>query len=182
MNKLLCIAFLVIASHVSAIAYELKTDTVIIEKDNYQITQLIVSVINNESKTLWVWFDELNLNQKDACAIKTHLMKREADFSLFDIATDANMSGCLWCDQMQMSLFVKCIEPWDSFMIVIYKESEVGERSSFFSIDFTKYIRIYNNDKIVKQCPGIDSRQGIKRISYPYHVITLNEQMMKSLR
>ena len=59
-------------------------------------------------------------------------------------------------------------------MIVIYKESEVGERSSFFSIDFTKYIRIYNNDKIVKQCPGIDSRQGIKRISYPYHVIGID--------
>lgn len=178
MKKNLFVTFLIVINQISAFAYELKTDTVTIEKGDSQINQVIVSIINSECENLWIWFGEPNNDRDDAYEIKMHLMKREADFSLFDIATDANMEGCLWCMPMSMRLFVKCIEPGNSFKVVIYKESRVGEGGYISSIDFNRHIRIYKNEDVVRFCPGIDSKLGIKRISYPYDVIILNEHMI----
>lgn len=163
---------------ISAYSYELKTDTVAIKQGNCQINQLVVTIVNTESEYLWFWFDGQNNNREDAYVIRQHLMKRDGDFSLFDIATHANMDGCLWCVPLPMKLFVKCIEPGNSFKILIYKESGVDEIIEIPSIDIKKLFRIYRNEEIVKYCPCIDSKLGIKRISYPYDVIILNENMI----
>ena len=178
MKKNLFVTFLIVINQISAFAYELKTDTVTIEKGDSQINQVIVSIINSECENLWIWFGEPNNDRDDAYEIKMHLMKREADFSLFDIATDANMEGCLWCAPMSMKLFVKCIEPGGAFKIVIYKESGADKIVTPPSVNLKRFIRIYRNEDIVRSCPGIDSKLGIKRISYPYDVIILNDHII----
>lgn len=178
MNKFLCTTFLFVISLISSYAYELQTDTVVIEKNNNQINQLIISITNTDGQYLWFWFNDFNNDMEDTYVIKQHLMKRDGDFSLFDIATDVNMYGCLWCTSIPMSLFVKCIEPGNSFKIVIYKESESNGIAEVPSIDLKRIVRIYKNETIVEHCPGIDSKLGIKRISYPYDVIILNEHMV----
>ena len=153
-----------------AIAYELKTDTVLTIDKNIITEQIIVSVKNTEKELLWLWVDDKDNNMVDSIAIRNYLMKRHGDFSIFDIGTDSNMEGCWWHPSSPKELFVKCIEPNHLFILILYKELENVDmkEKKHISVDS---IKIYSNSQIIKYCPGIDSPWGINRISYPYDCI-----------
>ena len=98
-------------------------------------------------------------------------MRHREDFSLFEIATDANMATLFWKDPKYptpIELFVKYLEPHHSFAIVIYKESADGLKNDIaFSLDS---LRIYSRQFLKDACPGMEQQYSIERISFPYDV------------
>ncbi len=112
-----------------AYAYEIKVDTAIAVSDKFLVNQIIVTIHNTEEERIWLWLCDSKDN--DSTEIKYHLMKRrpDADFSLFNIASDPNMWGCWWQNSAPLEYFIKCIEPLHSFTLVFYQETAIKERS-----------------------------------------------------
>ena len=83
--------------HLNSYAYEIKADTVIVEYNDFQAEQIIVSINNNEEDTLWIWFDDKNV-EDEGLYIKKYLMKGHCPecSSFFHIATSANIDNCWW--------------------------------------------------------------------------------------
>ena len=63
--------------------YTIKTDTVVIHYEKYQLEQIIVSINNTDDEPLWIWLDETGKYQNEKKAIKHYLMDRHGfDFSI----------------------------------------------------------------------------------------------------
>ena len=152
-------------------AYDLRVDSICSDKNGYIINQLIITINNTDDEPLWIWFDDEGDKKKDGderTKIRWHFLRHRVDFSIFEIATDANMSGQLWTDSTPIELFVKYLEPHHSFTIVIYKESADGIKKDIgFSTDV---LRIYSRRILQKYCPGMEQKYSIERISFPYDV------------
>ena len=171
MKKVLTIT-LFLFMHLSSYAYIIKADTVIVECNDSRIEQIIVSVYNTEEDILWIWFDNKTV-EDEGRYIKKHLMKGGCNecFSFFDIATDPNMEGNWWKSPTSIQLFIKCLMPYQTFTIVIYKEKEREDSTSESNVDWHDILKIFKQEVIAIYCPGIYTPYGIKRISYPYSTI-----------
>ena len=161
--------------HLSSHAYEIKTDTVIVEYNDFQAEQIIVSINNNEEDTLWIWFDDKNV-EDEGLYIKKYLMKGHCPecSSFFHIATSANIDNCWWKPSTSIRLFIKCLFPNQTFTIVFYKEKEYDDNTCRNTFSWHDIIKIYEQKVITKYCRGIDRPYGIKRLSYPYNTIVYN--------
>ena len=103
--------------------YTIKTDTVVIHYEKYQLEQIIVSINNTDDEPLWIWLDETGKYQNEKKAIKYYLMDRHGfDFSIYDIGTEAEMDGCWWDPDNLYFAFIKYLEPGKFFTIVLYRE------------------------------------------------------------
>lgn len=154
----------------SALAFNLKIDTVVVDNDRCRIVQLIATIDNTDNEALWIWLDSNDYGQDNGKAIRQHLMKRREDLSIFDIGTDPNMIGEWWHPNAPICCFVKYLEPDKTFTIVFYNEKTLMT-SYWNSKDIINDIKIFSNWQINKYCPGLESPYGIKRISYPHNVI-----------
>ncbi len=153
----------------NAKAYSIKNDTVAVICENDTAIQIIVTIKNTDDNLLWIWFDDSNI-ESEKRLIKSHLMKRKGDFSIYDIATDPNMYGNWWKYPMPLKeAFVKCLSPYRTFTIILYKTNNDSQKDTTV-IDF---IKTFTNDRITKYCPGIDTEYGIKRISFPFDSIMI---------
>lgn len=154
----------------SALAFNQKVDTIVVCHDSCQVLQIIVTIDNSDSEALWIWYDRNGYGQDYRRAIRHYLMKRNGDFSIFDIGTDPNMFGEWWHPYGPKDFFVKHLESGKSFSIVLYKDIVP-------SVDHTNYndsinsIKIFSDKQIKEICPGIEEPYSVKRISYPHNVI-----------
>ena len=92
----LLLTLLLVASQ-SALAFNQKTDTVIVTNDSCGIVQFmfIVTIDNTDNEALWIWLDNNDYGHDYRKAIRRYLMKRRGDFSIFDIGADPNMMRAL---------------------------------------------------------------------------------------
>lgn len=149
-------------------AYEFDVKDISIINYNDTTSETIINIKNTSETYLWMWFDKESYSNGEK-EIKEHLNKRKDDFSIFDIATDANMSGRWWQYPMPLDLFVKCINPKQTFTVILYNNK------FFYTKDYLrKVIKIFTNYQVSRYLPGIDTEYGIKRISYPYDAIALD--------
>lgn len=150
--------------------FDTKIDTIVVNYDTCQVHQIVVTIYNNNSETLWIWYDHKDYGKDYRKAIKYYLMKRKGDLSIFDIGTDPNMKGEWWRPSAPNDCFVKCLEPCNSFSMILYKETTP-------SLDYSDCncvisgIKIFSNQQIKETCPGIEEPYSVKRISYPYNII-----------
>lgn len=172
--KTINIAFLfwIIASQ-SISAFELNVDTLILQYDSCKIEQLIVSVGNTENKPLWIWIDSQDYCQNERMAIKSYLIKRKGDFSIFDIGTDPLMEGKWWSQSGVQECFIKYLKPGNVFSIILYIESKSVEKSYIQNRNIIDFIKVFKNQQVREVCAGIDEFYSVKRISYPHNVIAI---------
>lgn len=172
--KTIKIAFLllVIASQ-SISAFELNVDTIILQCDSYKIEQLIVSISNTENEPLWIWLDNQDYSQDERRAIKSYLMKRKGDFSIFDIGTNPLMEGKWWSPSGLQECFVKYLKPGSIFSIILYIESNSEEEAYIQNRNIIDFVKVYKNQQVREVCAGIDESYSVKRISYPHNVVAI---------
>ncbi len=154
----------------SAFAFEQKIDTVIVSHDNCEILQLIITIDNTDREALWLWVDNRDYSNDDRKAIKSYLMKRKGDFSIYDIATDPNMVGEWWHPSAPKDSFVKYLIPGGTFTFVFYRV-KAPKLNMWDSNSIINDIHIFWNHQIEEICPGIEEQYCVKRISYPYDII-----------
>lgn len=170
MKTIKTLLLLVLITSQSALAFNQKIDTVVVNHENCKVLQIIVTIENTDKETLWLWYDNHEYGLDYRKAIRKFLMKRRGDFSIFDIGTDPNMFGEWWHPDAPKDAFVKCLEPCKTFTIVFYQEIP----STFNSLESKHIIRavkIFSNQQIKEACSGIEETYSVKRISYPYSVI-----------
>ena len=155
-----------------ALAYDMKIDTIVVNYDTCQVQQIIVTIYNSNSETLWIWYDHKDYGQDYRKAIKYYLKKRKGDFSIYDIGTDPNMVGEWWHPNATKDCFIKCLEPHNSFSMVLYKETTPSLDNSDYNCVISG-IKIFSNQQIKETCPGIEEPYSVSRISYPYDIIAL---------
>ena len=167
----LLLTLLLVASQ-SALAFNQKTDTVIVTNDSCGIVQFmfIVTIDNTDNEALWIWLDNNDYGHDYRKAIRRYLMKRRGDFSIFDIGADPNMIGEWWHPSAPKYRFVKYLEPGKTFTIVFYNEKALMP-DCWNSKNTIHDIRVFSNQQINKYCPGLEAPYSIKRISYPHNVI-----------
>lgn len=153
-----------------ALAFDTKIDTIVVNYDTCQVQQIIVTIYNSDSETLWIWYDNKDYDQDYRKAIKYYLMKRKGDLSIYDIGTDPNMVGEWWHPNASKDCFVKCLEPCNSFSMVLYKETTPSLYNSDYNCAISG-IKIFSNQQIKETCPGIEEPYSVKRISYPHDII-----------
>ena len=170
MRRLRIILLLLMITSRSAFAFDMKIDTIVVNYDTFQVQQIIVTIYNSNSETLWIWYDPKDYDQDYRKAIKYYLKKRKEDFSIYDIGTDPNMLGKWWHPSATKDCFIKCLEPCNSFSMILYKETTT-------SPDYRDYncvisgIKIFSNQQIKETCPGIEEPYSVSRISYPFNII-----------
>ena len=170
MRRLTKLIILLMVTSQSVFAFDTNIDTIVVSHDTCQVLQIIITIDNTDSEVLWIWYDNKDYGQDYQKAIKYYLMKRKGDFSIYDIGTDPNMVGEWWHPNAPKDCFVKCLEPCNSFSVVLYKEINP-------TLDFNDYnciiddIKIFCNQQIKEICPGIDETYSVKRISYPHDII-----------
>ena len=172
MKRVIILVFLLFAYFFSY-AYEIKVDTVIVECNDVQVEQLIISISNIDEDTLWIWFDN-RVVKDEPRYIKQYLMKGLCNecFSFFDIATDPNMDGSWWKESTSIKHFIKCLMPSQTFTIVLYNENAKRDKKrENINNTWQHLVKIYKQNMIVTCCPGINTSYGINRISYPYSTI-----------
>lgn len=96
MQRLGLLLMLLMITSRFALAFDTKIDTIVVNYDTCQVQQIIVTIYNSNSETLWIWYDPKDYGIDYRKAIKYYLMKRKGDFSIFDIGTDPNMVGEWW--------------------------------------------------------------------------------------
>ena len=96
MRTIKILLMLLLTASQSALAFNQKTDTVIVTNDSCEIVQFIVTIDNTDSEALWIWLDSNDYGHDRKKAIRRYLMKRRGDFSIFDIGADPNMIGEWW--------------------------------------------------------------------------------------
>ena len=111
---------LVLTTSQSALAYNLKIDTVVVTNDSCRTLQLIATIDNTDNEALWIWLDNNDYGRDHRKAIRRYLMKRRGDFSIFDIGADPNMIGDWWHPSAPKYCFVKYLEPGKTFTIIFY--------------------------------------------------------------
>ena len=153
-----------------AMAFNQKVDTVVVSHDSSQVLQIIVTIDNTDNEALWIWLDCNDYSRDSRKAIRRYLMKRRGDFSIFDIATDPNMTGQWWNPSAPLNCFVKYLEPGNTFTFVFYLD-KVAKDDYLDCNKKISDIRIFSNQQINEACPGLGTLYGIKRISYPHNVI-----------
>ena len=67
---------LLLTASQSALAFNQKTDTVIVTNDSCEIVQFIVTIDNTDSEALWIWLDSNDYGYDRKKAIRRYLMKR----------------------------------------------------------------------------------------------------------
>lgn len=97
-------------------------------------------------------------------------MKRKGDFSIFDIGTDPNMIGEWWHPYGPKDFFVKHLESGKSFSIVLYK-AITPMPDIIDNNNIVNNIKIFSNQQVKENSPGIEEPYSVKRISYPHNVI-----------
>lgn len=159
-----------------ALAFDTKIETIVVNYDTCQVQQIIVTIYNSNNETLWIWYDHKDYDQDYRKAIKYYLMKRKGDFSIYDVGTDPNMVGEWWHPGATKDCFVKCLEPCNSFSIVLYKETTPSLDNSDYNCDIS-CIKVFSNQQIKETCPGIEEPYSVKRISYPHNIIAFPIKM-----
>ena len=96
MRTIKILLLLVLTTSQSALAYNLKIDTVVVTNDSCRTLQLIATIDNTDNEALWIWLDNNDYGRDHRKAIRRYLMKRRGDFSIFDIGADPNMIGEWW--------------------------------------------------------------------------------------
>lgn len=165
----LLLTLLLVASQ-SALAFNQKTDTVIVINDSCGIVQFIVTINNTDSEALWIWLDCNDYGHDHRKAIRQYLMKRRGDFSIFDIGADPNMIGEWWHPSAPKYRFVKYLESGKTFTIVFYTEMALMS-DCWNSKNIINDIRVFSDREISEYCPGLEAPYSIKRISYPHNVV-----------
>lgn len=172
MQRLGLLLMLLMITSRFALAFDTKIDTIVVNYDTCQVQQIIVTIYNSNSETLWIWYDHKDYGKDYRKAIKYYLMKRKGDFSIFDIGTDPNMVGEWWRPSATKDCFIKCLEPCKSFSMILYKEITPSLDNSDYNFVISG-IKIFSNQQIKETCPGIVEPYSVKRISYPYDIIAL---------
>lgn len=177
MKKGLCIVCLLVMNCIPILAYEINVDTIIVVTQEGRTNQIIVSIKNTEEEPLWIWFSDTEDFKDDVSVIKNKIMKRRGDFSLFDIATDPNIEGHMWSypvnDDDFLTMFVKILRPDNSFSVVFLEKTDNEKNIRKVLINPNKYITIFKQQQVLKNCPGIESEWGGNRISYPFGVVVI---------
>lgn len=173
MRTIKVLFMLLLITSQSAFAFDKKVDTIVVNHATCQVLQIIVTIENTDSEALWIWFDSQDYGQDYRKAIKYYLMKPKGDFSIFNIGTEPEMVGDWWHPSAPKDCFVKYLEPNHSFTIVLYKEiSPTLDCSDCHNV--IRGVRIFSNQQIKDNCPGIEEPYSIKRISYPHNVIAIS--------
>ena len=118
MRTIKILLLLVLTTSQSALAYNLKIDTVVVTNDSCRTLQLIATIDNTDNEALWIWLDNNDYGRDHRKAIRRYLMKRRGDFSIFDIGADPNMIGDWWHPSAPKYCFVKYLEPGKTFTII----------------------------------------------------------------
>ena len=95
MRTIKILLLLVLTTSQSALAYNLKIDTVVVTNDSCRTLQFIATIDNTDNDALWIWLDSNDYGRDHRKAIRRYLMKRRGDFSIFDIGADPNMMRAL---------------------------------------------------------------------------------------
>lgn len=170
MRTIKILLLFVLTTSQSALAYNLKIDTVVVTNDSCRTLQFIATIDNTDNEALWIWLDNNDYGRDHRKAIRRYLMKRRGDFSIFDIGADPNMIGDWWHPSAPKYCFVKYLEPGKTFTIVFYNEKTLmPERWNNKNI--INDIRVFSNQQINEYCPGLEAPYSIKRISYPHNAI-----------
>lgn len=173
MKKTITIFILILINIQQGFAFSIKNDTVVVQRNDSQILQVIVTIDNTDSEPLWIWFDCQDYGGDDRNSIVSYLMKRKGDFSIYDIATDSNMIGQWWQPSAPMECFVKYLSPSNTFTIILYREMISNVDFDKNKICVSEIIKIYYNRQVQGICTGIDEPYCIGRISFPYNVIVV---------
>ena len=159
--------------------YTIKTDTVVIHYEKYQLEQIIVSINNTDDEPLWIWLDETGKYQNEKKAIKHYLMGRHGgDVSIFLAGSLNNVKMQWWRPSNLFFFFVKYLEPGNKFTVILYREIE---RTINYAVNDEEEVYFKNNERILDIVKIYTDRQikeyspipdyGIKRISYPHDII-----------
>lgn len=170
MRTIKILLMLLLTASQSALAFNQKTDTVIVTNDSCEIVQFIVTIDNTDSEALWIWLDSNDYGHDRKKAIRRYLMKRRGDFSIFDIGADPNMIGEWWHPSAPKYCFVKYLETGKTFTIVFYSEKALTP-DYWNCKNAIDDIRVFSDLEINEYCPGLEAPYSIKRISYPHNVI-----------
>lgn len=170
MKTIRILLILILITSQSALAFEKKIDTVVINNDTCNVLQIIVTIDNTDSEALWLWLDSNDYGQDYHKAIRRYLMKRNGDFSIYDIGIESEMYGEWWNPSAPQYCFVKYLNSGNTFTIVFYKEIAPTIDYDVYK-DIINDIKIFSNQQIKETCPGIEEPYSVNRISFPHNVI-----------
>lgn len=148
---------------------QIKMDSImIISEKKDTVVEILFSIMNFTGEKIWIWLDS-DVSNKDEILIRKFFFKRENDFSIFDIATDPNMTVDWWHNPMKLKSFVKCLPSYEQFTFIFFTNSE-----NFLSNHNIKdMVKVFGNRIIIKYCPDLNDNVSIDRISYPYNAIMI---------
>lgn len=165
-------ALLLLLNTISVLPYDIKTDTVTTVLEKSYVQQIMVSITNTEMSPLWIWVDTNGSVNSDSLSIRNHFFcRRKGEFSIYEIATDPNMSGSWWDGPTNLRCFTKVLPSGKTFTMVFFHHIKELFPIKYYLDKTLRSIRIYKNQDVNMVCSGLDKPNSYLRISYPYDIM-----------
>jgi hypothetical protein len=158
---------------------ELKKSSVSYFCANNKIYSLKLIYRNCSKQTMWLWIDKNDISSSNPKNIITRYFickSRHADFSLYELGLDGNVS--VYPPIRLFSSFVKQIQSNEAFSIEIVSRKYIPEiiRQKIFTF-FEKRVVVYSLDDILTYLPAI--KELNQAMFYKDDFITLSFDMIR---